>query len=136
MTRTQRTIGISAFVMLAVLGTGWALEKGYSSQRGFASDEPSAESDPINAPDSTQPMDEQPALMLRWESLRDTIPGPHVSGKTVIVGHTSQKGGEVLDLGHLVCIDTYCHGGGWLTALDVKTREVWQASQAGEVRRR
>jgi hypothetical protein len=61
MTRTQRTIGISAFVMLAVLGTGWALEKGYSTQRGVASDEPAAGTDPVNAPDSTQPMDEQPA---------------------------------------------------------------------------
>ena len=32
------------------------------------------------------PMDEQPADLLRWESLRDRIPGPHDSGKTVIVG--------------------------------------------------
>lgn len=61
MTRTQRTIGISAFVMLAVLGTGWALEKGYNTQRGVAADEPAMEIDPINAPDSSQPMDEQPA---------------------------------------------------------------------------
>ncbi len=64
MTRTQRTIGISAFVMLAVLGTGWALEKGYSTQRGVAADEPAMEIDPINAPDSSQPMDEQPAAPL------------------------------------------------------------------------
>jgi serine/threonine protein phosphatase 1 len=82
------------------------------------------------------PMDEQPALMLRWESLRDTTPGPHVSGKSVIVGHTSQKGGEILDLGHLKCIDTYCHGGSWLTALEVKTEEVWQADREGNMRRR
>jgi serine/threonine protein phosphatase 1 len=81
------------------------------------------------------PMDEQPALMLRWESLRDTISGPHISGKTVIVGHTSQKTGEILDLGHLKCIDTYCHGGGWLTALEVKTEEVWQADEEGAMRR-
>jgi serine/threonine protein phosphatase 1 len=80
------------------------------------------------------PMAEQPVDMLRWDSLRDMTPGPHVSGKTVIVGHTPQKGGEVLDLGHLKCIDTFCYGGGWLTALDVNTGEVWQANQAGEVR--
>ncbi len=67
------------------------------------------------------PMAEQPVGMLRWESLRDMTPGPHESGRTVIVGHTSQKGGEVLDLGHLICIDTYCYGGGWLTGLDVRT---------------
>ena len=81
------------------------------------------------------PMVEQHVGMLRWESLRDMTPGPHESGKTVIAGHTSQKGGEILDLGHLVCIDTYCHGGGWLTALDVRTGEVWKADQSGEVRR-
>jgi serine/threonine protein phosphatase 1 len=80
------------------------------------------------------PMDEQHVGTLRWESLRDMTPGPHESGKTVIVGHTSQKGGEILDLGHLVCIDTYCHGGGWLTALDVMTGEAWQANRNGELR--
>src|SRR4051794_2061919 len=81
------------------------------------------------------PMAEQPVGMLRWESLPDMTPGPHESGKTVIVGHTSQKGGEILDLGHLKCIDTYCYGGGWLTALDVKTGEVWQADREGKMRR-
>src|SRR5579871_5490239 len=47
------------------------------------------------------PMDEQPPLMLRWESLAHARPSPHESGKTVIVGHTPQKDGEVLDLGFL-----------------------------------
>jgi serine/threonine protein phosphatase 1 len=81
------------------------------------------------------PMDEQPVGMLRWESIRDTTPGPHETGKTVIVGHTSQKGGEILDLGHVKCIDTFCHGGGWLTALDVHTEKVWQADREGKLRR-
>jgi serine/threonine protein phosphatase 1 len=80
------------------------------------------------------PMSEQSASMLRWESLREAIPGPHQSGKTVIVGHTSQKSGEILDLGYLKCIDTYCYGGGWLTALDVLSGEVWQANERGKVR--
>jgi len=80
------------------------------------------------------PMAEQPVGMLRWESLRDMTPGPHESGKTVIVGHTSQKTGEVLDLGHLKCIDTFCHGGGWLTALEVRNEEVWKADREGELR--
>ena len=35
----------------------------------------------------------------------------------VVVGHTEQRTGEILDLGFLKCIDTFCHGGGWLTAL-------------------
>jgi hypothetical protein len=52
-----------------------------------------------------------------------------------IVGHSSQKEGVILDLAQLKCIDTYCYGGGWLTALDVKTGEVWQANERGEVHR-
>jgi serine/threonine protein phosphatase 1 len=82
------------------------------------------------------PMDEQHVGMLRWESLRHMTPGPHESGKTVIVGHTSQKNGEILDLGHLKCIDTYCYGGGWLTALEVQTGEIWQAGREGNMRTR
>ena len=57
----------------------------------------------------------------------------HCSGKIVIAGHSSQKTGEILDLGYLVCIDTYCYGGGWLTAFDVDTREIWQTNSHGEV---
>ena len=62
------------------------------------------------------------------------FPEPHFSGKTVIAGHTSQKNGEILDLGHVKVIDTYCYGGGWLTALDVQTEEVWQADREGNMR--
>jgi serine/threonine protein phosphatase 1 len=85
--------------------------------------------------DPEMPMEDQPSYLLRWESLRDDMPEPHVSGKRAIVGHTSQRSGEILDLGYLVCIDTFCYGGGWLTALDVQTEEVWQASREGELRR-
>jgi serine/threonine protein phosphatase 1 len=67
--------------------------------------------------------------------LRDRLPGPHRSGKAAIAGHTSQKSGAVLDLGYLKCIDTYCHGSGWLTALDVDTARIWQAENRGELRR-
>jgi serine/threonine protein phosphatase 1 len=80
------------------------------------------------------PMSRQPAWLLRWESLRDGAPGPHVSGKPVIAGHSSQKTGEILDLGHLTCIDTYCYGGGWLTALDVINKHVWHTNQQGALR--
>jgi serine/threonine protein phosphatase 1 len=34
----------------------------------------------------------------------------------------------------LVCIDTYCHGGGWLTALDVSSGDVWQTRRDGAFR--
>ena len=56
------------------------------------------------------------------------------SGKIAIVGHTPQKHGDILDLGYLKCIDTFCHGGGWLTALDVDAGRVWQANMAGQMR--
>ncbi len=84
--------------------------------------------------DPRLPMDHQRAEILRWESLRDTMPGPHFSGKTVIAGHTSQKNGEILDRGYLKCIDTYCFGGGWLTALDVHNGDVWQFNLEGKAR--
>jgi serine/threonine protein phosphatase 1 len=71
---------------------------------------------------------------MRWQSLKYGIPEAHISGKTAIVGHTSQKSGEILDVGHLVCIDTFCWGGGWLTALDATSRQVWQVDREGRLR--
>jgi serine/threonine protein phosphatase 1 len=80
------------------------------------------------------PLDEQPDYLLFWEHLHLRIPAPHENGKVAIVGHTSQKTGEILDLNHVVCIDTFCYGGGWLTALDVETRQVWQVDRHGRLR--
>ena len=77
-------------------------------------------------------MDEQASTTLRWEPLGKAVPRRHVSGKTVIVGHTAQKSGEILDLGHLKCIDTYCYGGGWLTALEVPNGRVLAGRQGRE----
>lgn len=80
------------------------------------------------------PLDQQPPAVLRWESLWQRIPTKHQNGKLAIVGHTAQHEGEIWDLGHLKCIDTYCHGGGWLTALELRTGQVWQADRAGRLR--
>ena len=80
------------------------------------------------------PLVEQKSLWLRWISLDQTLPAPHVSGKIAIVGHTPDKSGEILSLRHLKCIDTYCYGGKWLTALDVNTGKLWQASDEGVLR--
>jgi serine/threonine protein phosphatase 1 len=80
------------------------------------------------------PLDEQPWNTLRWESLWQRIPPQHTSGKQAIVGHTAQRDGEIWDLGHLRCIDTYCHGGRWLTALDVESGYIWQADREGTMR--
>jgi serine/threonine protein phosphatase 1 len=81
-----------------------------------------------------RPLTEQHWQTMRWNSLKMGIPGPHISGKKAVVGHTSLKNGEILDLGHLVCIDTYCWGGGWLTALEAATGQVWQADRQGRMR--
>jgi serine/threonine protein phosphatase 1 len=81
------------------------------------------------------PMAEQPSNALLWEHLQPNQTYRHYSGKTFVVGHTPQKSGDILDLGCVVCIDTNCCEGGWLTALEVNTRQVWQANQAGELRR-
>lgn len=85
--------------------------------------------------DPQLPLKETPTYTLRWELL-DEIPAPHQSGKRVIVGHTEQRNGEVLDHGHVVCIDTAVCGYGWLTGLDVQSGQIWQTNRWGAVRDR
>jgi len=79
------------------------------------------------------PLDQLDDHTLRWLSLRDYVPSNrHCSGKTFVVGHTPQP--EVLDLGHLICIDSGCCSGGWLTAMDINTKQVWQVNEKGQLR--
>ena len=80
------------------------------------------------------PLEKQSEMLLLWEHLGQSEPKPHCSGKTVIVGHTPQFDGEVQDRGHLVALDTFCFGGGWLTAMDVHSRKLWQADINGKLR--
>lgn len=80
------------------------------------------------------PLDRQPEVALLWRITNPQSVAPHESGKVTIVGHTPQSSGEVLDLGHLIDIDTNCVRGGWLTALDVDTRQLWQADVNGKLR--
>lgn len=80
------------------------------------------------------PFDQQQGDLLRWYSLRDGIPPKHISGATAIVGHTASQNGEVLDAEHLLCIDTFCYGGGYLTALDVRKLAIWQVCKDGYLR--
>jgi len=71
------------------------------------------------------PLDHQEDRTLRWVTLHERTPGPHVSGKIAVVGHTPQP--EVLNLRHLICLDTGCSFGGPLTAMDMGTGNMWQA---------
>jgi serine/threonine protein phosphatase 1 len=78
------------------------------------------------------PLDEQDEVWLYWEFLPDAM--RHVSGKTVVCGHTSQKTGVPRVIPGAVCIDTYAHGGGWLTCLDAATGRYWQVNLLGKRR--
>lgn len=77
-------------------------------------------------------LDEQPDFMLYWEPFDD--PAPHESGLTMVCGHTAQRSGVPLDVGHAICIDTWVYGRGWLTCLDVDARYCWQANESGDTR--
>ena len=82
---------------------------------------------------ATLPLDRQPVSVALWEHLTYFVPPPHISGKCAVVGHTPQQSGEVLDLGHIICLDTYCVGGGTLTAMSFPQRQLWQVDRDGNL---
>lgn len=82
--------------------------------------------------DPALPMDRQEEKDLLWRHV--SLARPHVSGKPVICGHSSQKSGRPLNLGHTLCIDTAAGHGLWLTCLDVEMGHCWQADEAGQTR--
>jgi serine/threonine protein phosphatase 1 len=80
------------------------------------------------------PVDQEQSQWLRWARFQPTDQ-THVSGKRVICGHTAQPGGRPVGGANYLCLDTcaYCPRGA-LSALDVATDTLWQATQAGELR--
>lgn len=80
-----------------------------------------------------KPLAKTPEMVLRWESLRVRMPGPHMSGKIAVLGHSAQKNGHVFYNGHSLCIDTYCYGTGSLTAFEISSGEYWQADKEGNL---
>lgn len=56
----------------------------------------------------------------------------HISGKTMICGHTPQSTGLPLHLGRAICIDTDVHRGGWLTCFEPSTGRYWQTNDVGK----
>ncbi len=80
------------------------------------------------------PLEKQPAFSLYWEHLHAYTPTPHMNGKIAVVGHTPQRSGNVLQLAHLICLDTYCYGRGWLSAMELNSGQIWQANNKGEIR--
>ena len=79
------------------------------------------------------PLEDQPDFMLYWEQYDN--PPKHESGKIMVCGHTSQKSGFPVSNRNSVCIDTWAHGGGWLSCLHVESGMLWQSNQRGETRR-
>jgi len=75
---------------------------------------------------------EQSPDMLFWE--RFGKPKPHQSGKIMVCGHTPQTSGHPKDVGHAICIDTHVYANGWLTCLEVQSRQYWQAKENGKTR--
>jgi serine/threonine protein phosphatase 1 len=80
------------------------------------------------------PLEKQPSEWLHWQAISDKWHKPHVSGKTMICGHTQQRDGTPLRLMKAICIDTCAYGDGWLTCLDVDTGQYWQATDFGRTR--
>ncbi|MEO1591762.1 MAG: metallophosphoesterase family protein [Cyanobacteria bacterium J06632_22] len=83
--------------------------------------------------DPQKPLAEQPPRKLFWEKFEN--PQPHMSGKTLVCGHTRQKSGNPVNLGHAICIDTWACGEGWLTGLEVNSGALWQVNQRGKIKR-
>jgi len=79
------------------------------------------------------PLSEQSDDWLFWTRFDDSY--PHVSGKTLICGHTAQKNGLPAIRPRAICLDTWAYGEGWLTCMDVDSGEFIQANQAGKVKK-
>ena len=80
-------------------------------------------------------IEHQDDALTYWTHLTYPLPAPHHSGKRVFVGHTPQRSGNVLDANHLICVDTFCFGGGYLSAMDLSTDELIQVDRHGHLRR-
>ena len=76
-------------------------------------------------------LEEQNKHHLFWKKYE--LPKVYDSNRTVICGHTSRKNGEIADFGHTICIDTYAHGGMWLTCLNAETGDFLKANNKGQI---
>jgi len=83
--------------------------------------------------DRELPLAQQSSQVLRWQKFYGDGP-THISGKTILCGHTAQRSGAPLVTDHTYCIDTCAYGGGWLTAFEVESQRYWQANEGGAFR--
>lgn len=82
--------------------------------------------------DPELPLHKQSEHNLFWQKLYPRQ--GHYSQKIVVCGHTSQKDGRPVNMGHQICIDTWACGKGWLTCFDVDTGKIWQTNQKEKVK--
>lgn len=77
-------------------------------------------------------LQDQADATLYWQKYND--PKPHRSGKFMVCGHSPQRSGIPSSNGNSICIDTWAHGGGWLSCIDVGSGMIWQANEEGNTR--
>ena len=82
--------------------------------------------------DANKPLEDQTDPTLYWRKYGN--PQAHCSGKIMVCGHTAQQSGKPCSNEHSICIDTWAHGGGWLSCLDVESGTIWQANESGDRR--
>lgn len=83
-------------------------------------------------PDAGKSLSDQSNDALFWNKFVD--PQPHISGKILVCGHTPQRSGKPINIGHAICLDTAACEGQWLTCLEVNSGQVWQANQQRHLR--
>jgi serine/threonine protein phosphatase 1 len=82
--------------------------------------------------DADAALEDQTDATLYWRKYNN--PEPHCSGKFMVCGHSAQQSGVPRRNDHSVCIDTWAHGDGWLSCLDVVSGTIWQANESGDTR--
>ncbi|RAW00744.1 metallophosphoesterase family protein [Pseudochryseolinea flava] len=80
--------------------------------------------------ESGKTLNDQDQDHLFWKKFEE--PEAYSSERIVVCGHTSRKDGEIANFGHTICIDTYAHGGMWLTCLNVESGEFIKANNKRE----
>lgn len=78
------------------------------------------------------PISQQQPYTLIHKKLKH--PQSHISGKTVVCGHTAQKSHRPLYENNTICIDTDAGRDGWLTCLHLESYKYWQVNEKGDTR--
>lgn len=85
------------------------------------------------------PIEDQDELSLIWRRagrLEAEHGYTHISGKTIVSGHTAQTSGKPLALSDKnIIIDSACVYDGWLTAMNIESGNYIQSNNKGGIRR-